>query len=76
MNKCDVGDIVWVPDGTIAYAFNTSGEPIKGSETIAGPVYGLVVDIIKNSIRTQWLKIKIGDRNAYVIEKRIRKIET
>lgn len=76
MNKCDVGDLVWVPDGTITYAFNILDKPIKGSKIIAGPVYGLVVDIIKDGIRNQWLKIKIGDCDAYVIEKRIRKVET
>jgi len=65
MNNYCIGDLVWIPDGTI----NNTGMAIEG------PTCGLVTSVV-DATGFKWLRIKIGSDNYMVREKTVRKIES
>ena len=68
MSKYSIGDLVWVPDGTVTYAGNDHhGLPI------AGPECGLVLKVTEGAA-SGWLVVKIGNREHGIAQKNVRKI--
>ena len=66
MSKYNVGDLVWIPDGTITYVDQMLiGIPVNG------PLYGLVLKILNED---NYLLVKVGNRNHTVAEKYVRNI--
>ena len=68
MSNFNIGDLVWVPDGTLTYV----GERFIGVP-ISGPVCGLVLKVTKDAM-SGWLLVKIGNSDHGVAEKDVRKI--
>ena len=70
MSKYNVGDLVWIPDGTVSHT-----KKLSIGATIRGPVYGLVVELIQEALNTaKWLRVQIGNDKYIVAEKKVRKI--
>ena len=68
MSNYNIGDLVWIPDGTLTYRNqNFIGVPIRG------PQCGLVLKIRTTD---RLLSLKIGDDHHTVCAKRVRKIES
>ena len=65
MNNYSVGDLVWIPDGTV----NIIGM------AIAGPNYALVTKV-ESTVEFKWLDVKIGSEKYTVLDKMVRKIES
>lgn len=69
MNSYNIGDLIWIPDGTVTYVNQTLvGVPIKG------PVCGLVLKETKGA-QSGYLLVKVGDSRHGVAQKDVRKIE-
>jgi hypothetical protein len=68
MSNYNIGDLVWIPDGTVTYRNqNFIGVPISG------PQCGLVLKI-KTADRS--LSLKVGNDYHTVRAERVRKIES
>jgi len=68
MSKYNVGDLVWVPDGTVTYV----GQELIGIP-ITGPECGLVLKVTEGAV-SGWLLVKIGNRDHGIAQKNVRKI--
>tara|TARA_R100000008_G_C3572833_1_gene163314 strand:- start:595 stop:846 length:252 start_codon:yes stop_codon:yes gene_type:complete len=75
--KYDVGDLVWIPDGTENWkSFPGWMEP---ELPIKGPIYGLVLNSIDlgeyHNGNGRWLNIQIETGSRVIHEKYLKKIE-
>ena len=68
MSNYNIGDLVWIPDGTITYKNqHFIGVPLSG------PQCGLVLQV---QTAREILSIKVGNENHAVPARRARKIES
>ena len=73
MNKYNVGDLVWIPDGTTNYTEN-----LLISLPFKGPACGLVLKAFcahRQEKKKDWLKIQVKNHIYIIKEKNVRKIE-
>ena len=68
MSNYNVGDLVWIPDGTVTYI---TGGPY--GLPLAGPACGLVLKVTDRPL-LGWLLVKIGNREYGISQKSVRKI--
>ena len=68
MSKYSIGDLVWVPDGTVTFAAD-----LPAGLPIAGPACGLVLKVTEGAV-SGWLVVKIGNREHGIAQKNVRKI--
>jgi len=80
MSKYDVGDLVWIPDGTPNYTkIDKSIPKYRSCLPVKGPAYGLVLNTVRidglGPAGKHWLSIQITDKIFTIHEKDVRKID-
>ena len=72
MMNYNIGDLVWVPDGTVNYALE--GRDVNRMHPIEGPVYGVIAETVYPSY-DNWLLVHITTQIRRLISKKdLRKI--
>jgi hypothetical protein len=80
MSKYDVGDLVWIPDGTPNYTkIDKSIPKYRSCLPVKGPACGLVLNTScldgLAPAGKHWLSIQITDKIFIIHEKDVRKID-
>ena len=79
MNKYNVGDLVWIPDGTSNFTkIDNCGPGYRNRLSIKGPTYGLILDTscLDNIYPAgkNWLSVQVKNEIYIVHEKDVRKV--
>ena len=82
MSDFNIGDLVWIPDGTPNYTkiyYDDGSMQYRDCLPVKGPTYGLVRDISCLNGLSQagrhWLSIQIEDKIYIIHEKDVRKVD-